>query len=81
MYFPSEPAKLRRQTLVAAAAATAVLACNRAFVGLPAEARTARGRAAADYSRVSAEVTFGRGDRSVCPLGGFTGAKENIISN
>ena len=32
------------------------------------------------YSRVSAEVTFGRGDLSVCPLGGFTGAHDHLIS-
>ena len=28
--------------------------------------------------RVSTEVTFGRGDLSVCPLGGFTGAHETL---
>ena len=31
--------------------------------------------------RVSTEVTFGRSDLSVCPLGGFMGAQECIISN
>ena len=29
-----------------------------------------------DMNRVSTEVTFGQGDLSVCPLGGFTGAHE-----
>ena len=33
------------------------------------------------YGRVSTEVTFGRGDLSVCPLGGFTGAHAQLISN
>ena len=32
-------------------------------------------------SRVSKEVTFDRGDLSVCPLRGFTGACEHLISN
>ena len=31
--------------------------------------------------RVSTEVTFGRGDLSVCPLWGFAGAHEQLISN
>ena len=31
--------------------------------------------------RVSTKVTFGRGDLSICPLGGFTGAQEHLISN
>ena len=30
--------------------------------------------------RLSTEVTFGRGDLSVCPLGGFTGDREQPIS-
>ena len=30
--------------------------------------------------RVSTDVTFGRGDLSVCPLGGFIGALEHLIS-
>ena len=34
-----------------------------------------------DGSRVSTEATFGRGDLSVCPLGGFIGAQECFISN
>ena len=29
--------------------------------------------------RVSTEVTFGRGDLSVCPLGGFIGRPMNIL--
>ena len=33
------------------------------------------------YRRVNTEVTFGRGDLSVCPLGGFTGAHEWFISD
>ena len=32
-------------------------------------------------SRLSTEVTFGRDDLGVCPLGGFTGAHEYLISN
>ena len=32
-------------------------------------------------ARVCAEVTFSRGDLSVCPLGGFTGHREYVISN
>ena len=36
--------------------------------------------AQARVSRASTEVTFGRGDLSVCPLGGFTGAHECPIS-
>ena len=28
------------------------------------------------FFEVGAEVTFGRGDLSACPLGGFTGADE-----
>ena len=31
--------------------------------------------------RVSAEATFGRGDLSVCPLGGFPGAHAHLTSN
>ena len=31
--------------------------------------------------RVSTEVTFGRGDLCVCPLGGFTGAHESLVSS
>ena len=31
--------------------------------------------------RVSTEVTFGRGDLSVCPLRGFTGAQECLTFN
>ena len=31
--------------------------------------------------RVSTEGTSGRGDHSVCPLGGFIGAQEHIIYN
>ena len=31
--------------------------------------------------RVSSEVTFGRGDLSVCPLGGLIGAQECLVSN
>ena len=31
--------------------------------------------------RESTEGTFGRGDLSVCPLGGLTGALERLISN
>ena len=38
-------------------------------------------KTAAGRHRVSAEVTFGRGDLSVCPLGGLTGAHEHPISN
>ena len=34
-----------------------------------------------DVSRVSTEVTFGRGDLSVCPLGVFIGAQECLVSN
>ena len=30
---------------------------------------------------ISTEVTFGRGDLSVCPLGGFPGAHEYLLSN
>ena len=33
------------------------------------------------HFRVSTEVTFGRGDLSVCPLGGFTGAQECLVSD
>ena len=33
------------------------------------------------HSRLSTEVTFGRGDLSVCPLEGFPGAHESLISN
>ena len=32
------------------------------------------------YCRVRTEVTFGRSDLSACPLGGFTGAHECLIS-
>ena len=31
--------------------------------------------------RLSTEVTFGRGDLSDCPFGGFIGAQEHLISN
>ena len=31
--------------------------------------------------RVSTEVTFGRGDLSVCPLGGLIGAQECLVSH
>ena len=30
-------------------------------------------------TRVGTEVTFGRGDLIVCPLGGFPGAQEYLI--
>ena len=33
-----------------------------------------------DMVRVIKEVTFGRGDLSVCPLGGFIGAQECLTS-
>ena len=29
----------------------------------------------------STSVTFGRGDLGVCPLGGFPGAHESLVSN
>ena len=32
-------------------------------------------------TRVSADVTFGRGDLSVCPRGVFIGARECLVSN
>ena len=32
-------------------------------------------------NRVSTEVTFGRGDLGVCPLGCFTGAQDYLVSN
>ena len=38
------------------------------------------GLGAVPVCRASTEVTFGRGDLSVCPLGGFTGAQEHLIS-
>ena len=31
------------------------------------------------HHRVSTEVTFGRGDLSVSPLGGFTGAQKGFF--
>ena len=32
-------------------------------------------------TRVSTEMTFGRGDLSVCPFGGFTGAHAYLVYN
>ena len=40
-----------------------------------------RGTESARDRAASTEVTFGRGDLSVCPLGGFVGAPEWFISN